>query len=74
MMMTTPTIHGIANVDVIGPGYTNDPGDPKTGKPYLQLTFADGVVVCVTATLANLVGGIGRGAALRWEDLQREKK
>jgi hypothetical protein len=63
------TIHGAVSITTIGPGFTTDPGDPKTGKPYLQLDFADGVQVCITATLADLIGGAGRGAAARYRDL-----
>lgn len=73
--MTPPTIHGVVDVNVIGPGYTADPGDPRSGKPYLQITFGRGdqaVVVCVTATVADMIGGIGRGAIGRWEDLQKQ--
>jgi hypothetical protein len=66
------TIHGAVTVDAIGPGYTDDPGDPKSGKPYLRLTFFGGPVVYVTAHLADMIGGAGRGATARWNDLQQK--
>jgi hypothetical protein len=61
------TIHGIARLDVIGPGYTTDRGDPATGKPYLRVTLGD-QTVCLTLNLAEMIGGAARGASLRWDD------
>lgn len=68
-----PTVYAQVSVDCIGPGFTDDPGDPKTGKPYLRLTFPDGVVIAVTAHLAEMVGGAGRGATARWQDIWRAR-
>jgi len=55
---------------IIGPGYTDDPGDPKTGKPYLLLGFDD-KVIATTTNLAEMIGGAGSGARKRWEDLHQ---
>ena len=67
---------GIADVAILGPGYTPDPGDPETGKPYLRVTFRDGqttVVVEMTTNLGELLGELGEGARLRWEDQHPRK-
>lgn len=66
-----PTIYGTVEVDVLGPGFTADAGEPVTGKPYLRLTFEDGLIVHLTAHLADMVGGAGRGALSRYEELRR---
>ena len=62
-------IHGMAEVDVIGPGFNDLPGDPASGKPYLRVRFPNGVAVNLSATLADLIGGVGRGALARYKDL-----
>jgi hypothetical protein len=60
-------IHGIATIDIIGPGYTTDAGDPATGKPYLRVTLGE-QTVCLTTNLAEMIGGAGTGARKRWDD------
>jgi hypothetical protein len=68
---THMTVYGSVNLDIIGPGFTDDPGDPATGKPFIRLTFPDDTVVEITAHLAEMIGGAGRGATGRYNDLQR---
>lgn len=60
-------IWGTVETKLVGPGYDEDPGDPNTGKPYLVLTFGE-TVVRVTANLAEMIGGIGRGMNSRIGD------
>ena len=74
--MTDEMIYGVASVDVIGPGFTSDPGDPMTGKPYLRVTVGTdwhAMTIQLTANLAEMIGGLARGARLRWEMLQAIK-
>ncbi len=44
--------------------------DTKTGKPLVTISFPDGVEVVLTCNLADMIGGIGRGALQRWQDQQ----
>jgi hypothetical protein len=70
-------IYGHVQLDLIGPGYTSDPGDPASGKPYLRLTFGhgqDAQQVQITTNIAEMIGGAGIGARKRWEDLQETIK
>lgn len=53
-------VHGTATIDVI-----ETPPDPDTGKPYLKMTFSDGVVVNITTNLAEMIGGVGGGVRQR---------
>jgi hypothetical protein len=55
-------IHGVADVKILDP-------DPHTGKPYLEVTF-HGVkeTILMTTNLAEMLGGVGKGARLRYED------
>jgi len=59
-------IHGLVTLDVI-----EKPPDPASGKPYLRLKFSDDTILCITANLAEMIGGAGRGLRERWEDAQR---
>jgi len=58
-----PIIHGVCQMDLTE-------SDPGTGKPYLRLEFPDGVVVCLTLNIGEMIGGAAKGAQRRWEDLQ----
>jgi hypothetical protein len=57
-------IYGIVTLNIVH-------GDPHTGKPFLRLTFPDGVVINITTNIAEMIGGAGAGARLRYEDQQR---
>ena len=65
--MTILPLYRVVNLTVVGPGYTEDEGDPETGKPYLRLTFLDGLIVQITAPLADVIGGVARSALERVE-------
>ena len=43
-------------------------------KPYVVITFPNGHVERVTANIAEMIGGAGRGATLRHEDMKRQGK
>jgi len=60
-------IHGVCSIEI-------KDFDPKTGKPYLQVTWPDDSVVCFTANLGDMIAGAARGALLRWQDQQGRKK
>lgn len=64
-----PTVYKTVSIEIKGPGYTTDEGDPDTGKPYLQLSFPGGPIVYITTNLAEMIGGAGMGAAARFRDL-----
>lgn len=64
-----PAIYKSVSLDIIGPGYTEDEGDPDTGKPFIRLSFPQGPVVHITTNLAEMIGGAGMGAAVRFKDL-----
>jgi hypothetical protein len=63
---------GDCELDIIGPGFTADGGDPHTGKPYLRLSFPGELFgttrLCLTLNLAEMIGGAAAGARKRWED------
>lgn len=59
------TIFGVVSIKIIGPGYTDDPGDPATGKPYVQITAGE-TTMRVTLNVAEMIGGVGRGANARF--------
>jgi hypothetical protein len=54
-------INGMVKVDIYQ--------DNETGKPILQLEIGN-IVVCVTANIAEMIGGAAIGARKRWEDHQ----
>lgn len=65
-------IYGVVKMDLVGPGYDDEPGDPKTGKPYVVLRFGSGetaVTVRVTANIAEMIGGAGRGMNARIREM-----
>jgi len=51
-------VHGVVSLVIL---------EGETGKPVLAIE-AGGRTLYVTATIAELIGGAGRGATLRWED------
>jgi hypothetical protein len=66
-------VQGSVKLDLIGPGYTTDPGDPVTGKPYLRISThtEPPVVLEVTLNIGEMIGGAATGARKRLEDLTR---
>lgn len=57
-------IHGMAHVLVKEP-------DPRTGKPYLHIVVGDRIEICLTLTLAEMIGAAAVGARQRFEELGR---
>lgn len=52
-------IHGVVTLDVFaGPD----------GKPVLRVGWGGEFQVYLTANIAEMIGGVGRGATLRWQD------
>jgi hypothetical protein len=57
--------HGITNIDVM---------ENEQGKPILKLNWpATGITVYVTASQAEIIGGVAKGARLRWEDFNNKE-
>lgn len=42
--------------------------DSPKGKPFLRLTFDNGITLDLTTTIAEMIGSCGTGLRLRWED------
>ena len=55
-------IHGNCDLKVMK-------NDPRIGKPYLRLEFPDGMTIDITTNLAEMIGGCGKGARERYEDM-----
>jgi hypothetical protein len=53
-------VNGVCQIDI-------DFGDISR-KPVLTLSFPSGEIVKVTANIAEMIGGAGRGATANWED------
>ena len=66
----TSLIYGTAELEIVELEIVES--DPLTGKPYLQITFADDVRIGITTNLAEMIGDAGRGARLRWEDINKK--
>lgn len=59
-------IHGVVSADVFQQNLTT--------KPYIRLKFPDGTVERITANIADMIGGIGRGALGRMQDMRGSGK
>lgn len=64
-------VQGMCQVNVISDPKQIAKSDSPNGKPFLSLTFENGVTVHVTTNLAEMIGGAGAGLRHRTED---EKK
>lgn len=60
-------IHGSADLKI-------KDGDPRTGKPYIEVRVPAGgqnqLVMHLTCNLAEMIGGAATGARMRWEEQQ----
>jgi hypothetical protein len=61
-------VQGVCQVNAIDDEYTIRRLRSPGGKPFLRLTFEDGVVLDITTNLAEMIGGIGAGLRQREED------
>lgn len=53
-------VHGVASVRIV---------DGADGKPYIEIEIED-ITINITTNLAEMIGGLGKGARLRYEDLR----
>lgn len=57
-------VHGVVSLKII----TDD-----DGKPYLEIAAED-IILNITTNVAEMIGGIGKGARLRYEDQLKKGK
>lgn len=60
----------VTNVIVVDDTKAINDAQPPKGKPFLK--FEDGTEVLMTTNLAEMIGGVGAGARLRYEDKHKK--
>jgi len=59
-------VNAIADVQIIDDPAEIKKADSPKGKAFLRIKLDDGTVVDMTLTLAEMIGGVGKGAQLRF--------
>jgi hypothetical protein len=60
------TVQGTVKVEVVDDPAEIAVGHSPLGKPFIRLTAPDGTTIDLTLNLAEMIGGIGRGANQRF--------
>ena len=66
----TTQVQGVCQVDVVDDPIEIQLYNVDVGKPFLRLTFPNGQKLNISFNLAEMLGGIGSGARLRYEDMK----